>query len=217
MQYWLCITCASKVDPLLTPHCCTLQVAVAADEAAAALESTRREEQELLEKIRAAFSAKSVVRVCSVYDRSKVLAGAQKLLENAETIKSTVSLAGASIAIDDCYEVWGSGFISIPYNFTVQELPQQLVRLLKAGEQQEAEDALEGLPAVPKAERPSPAQRQVVASAVQASATSRGAPLSLQLLPRCTRLLPRLGRHHIMRAAAGRTACRTAAAVKLTL
>ena len=27
--------------------------------------------------------------------------------------------AGASIAIDDCYELWESGFISIPYNFQV--------------------------------------------------------------------------------------------------
>ena len=27
---------------------------------------------------------------------------------------------GASIAIDDCYELWESGFISIPFNFKVQ-------------------------------------------------------------------------------------------------
>ncbi len=189
---------------------------MAADEAAAALESTRREEQELLEKIRAAFSAKSVVRVCSVYDRSKVLAGAQKLLENADMIKSMVSLAGASIAIDDCYEVWGSGFISIPYNFTVQELPEQLVRLLKAGEQQEAADALEGLPVVPQAERPSTAQRQVVASAVRTPTTSRVALGSLQLPAKHTRL-PRLAGHGMMRGSAVRLACRSAAAVKVPL
>ena len=28
-----------------------------------------------------------------------------------------LSGAGASIAIDDCYELWESGFISIPHNF----------------------------------------------------------------------------------------------------
>jgi hypothetical protein len=43
-----------------------------------------------------------------------------------------VDLRGASLAIDDCYEVWGSGFISIPYDFTLQELQPQLVKLLSA-------------------------------------------------------------------------------------
>ena len=31
-------------------------------------------------------------------------------------------IAGASIAIDDCYELWESGFISIPYNFQARRL-----------------------------------------------------------------------------------------------
>ena len=38
--------------------------------------------------------------------------------------------AGASIAIDDCYELWESGFISIPYNFDLKDLQPQLQRLL---------------------------------------------------------------------------------------
>ena len=38
--------------------------------------------------------------------------------------------AGASIAIDDCYELWESGFISIPYNFNLKDLQPQLQRLL---------------------------------------------------------------------------------------
>ena len=35
--------------------------------------------------------------------------------------------AGASIAIDDCYELWESGFISIPFDFQVrrQQTPRQ--------------------------------------------------------------------------------------------
>jgi len=60
-------------------------------------------------------------------------AGAQRLLESAEVIKSCVDLTGASLAIDECYEVWGSGFISIPYNFELTDLKPQLVRLLGAG------------------------------------------------------------------------------------
>ena len=40
------------------------------------------------------------------------------------------SCAGASIAIDDCYEVWESGFISIPYDFRLKDLKPKLRRLL---------------------------------------------------------------------------------------
>lgn len=38
-----------------------------------------------------------------------------------DTVPTCMPLpAGASIAIDDCYELWESGFISIPFNFKVQ-------------------------------------------------------------------------------------------------
>lgn len=93
---------------------------------------TKKEEQELLERIRQEFGAKHVVRVCSMFECDRVLDGARRLLEYAPAIKQTVDLRGASLAIDDCYEVWGSGFISIPYDFTLQELQPQLVKLLSA-------------------------------------------------------------------------------------
>ena len=38
--------------------------------------------------------------------------------------------AGIVVAIDDCYEVWGSGGISIPWNFSTQDLKPQLLKLL---------------------------------------------------------------------------------------
>ena len=38
---------------------------------------------------------------------------------------------GASIAIDDCYELWESGFVSIPYNFELRDLQPQLQKLLQ--------------------------------------------------------------------------------------
>ena len=45
--------------------------------------------------------------------------------------------AGITIAIDDRYEVWGSGIISIPWNFRMQDLKPQLLKLLgPAGMQQ---------------------------------------------------------------------------------
>lgn len=38
--------------------------------------------------------------------------------------------AGITIAIDDRYEVWGSGIISIPWNFRMQDLKPQILKLL---------------------------------------------------------------------------------------
>ena len=38
---------------------------------------------------------------------------------------------GASVAIDDCYELWESGFVSIPYNFEMRDLQPQLQKLLQ--------------------------------------------------------------------------------------
>lgn len=114
----------------LTPFC---HHGVYVLQAAAAVQVTKKEEQELLERIRQEFGAKHVVRVCSMFECDRVLDGARRLLEYAPTIKQTVDLRGASLAIDDCYEVWGSGFISIPYDFTLQELQPQLRKLLSAG------------------------------------------------------------------------------------
>ena len=45
-------------------------------------------------------------------------------------IKSRLLVAGVTLAIDDCYDVWGSGIISIPWDFSVQDLKPQLLKLL---------------------------------------------------------------------------------------
>ena len=41
--------------------------------------------------------------------------------------------AGIAIAIDDCYEVTDSGLISIPWDFSTQDLQPQLLKLLSPG------------------------------------------------------------------------------------
>ncbi|KAK9817188.1 hypothetical protein WJX72_010816 [[Myrmecia] bisecta] len=102
----------------------------AANQAAQAVQCTNAEEEELLERVRAALNAKHVIRVCSSYEQDKVMQAAHRLLENADAIRAAVDLSGASIAIDDCYELWDSGFISIPYDFRVQELQPELQKLL---------------------------------------------------------------------------------------
>ena len=49
--------------------------------------------------------------------------------------KSRRLVAGVTLAIDDCYDVWGSGIISIPWDFSVQDLKPQLLKLLGPGPQ----------------------------------------------------------------------------------
>jgi hypothetical protein len=133
-------------------------------QAAAAVQITKKEEQELLERIRQEFGAKHVVRVCSMFECEKVLEGARRLLEHAPAIKESVDLRGASLAIDDCYEVWGSGFISIPYDFTLQELQPQLVKLLASSSSANGNGAGSGVPAGQQQTRPMAAARGVGAA-----------------------------------------------------
>lgn len=48
------------------------------------------------------FGLKCIIKICM---NDRVLEGARRLLENADAIKVSVNLVGASIALDDCYEV----------------------------------------------------------------------------------------------------------------
>jgi hypothetical protein len=148
-------------------------------QAAAAVQVSKKEEQALLEQIRKAFNAKHVVRVCSMYESERVLDGARRLLEAAEVIRQTVDLSGASLAIDDCYEVWGSGFISIPYDFNLQELQPQLVRLLGSGRPDSPGAAAAAAAAAAAGASTSGSSSSSGAySAAAASRTSRGASSS---------------------------------------
>ncbi|KAK9901712.1 hypothetical protein WJX75_009812 [Coccomyxa subellipsoidea] len=103
---------------------------LAANEAAESVASSKAEEEALLEKVRDALGAKHVICVCSSYDSASVMDAAQRLLDCVDVLRGVVDLSGASIAIDDCYELWESGFISIPHNFQVKDLRPELRKLL---------------------------------------------------------------------------------------
>lgn len=80
-----------------------------------------------------AWLSVQVIRVCPSYDRDLVLAAADRLIQNAEIISHFVDLSNASIALDDCYQMWESGFISIPCDFQLQDLQPQLRKMLTSG------------------------------------------------------------------------------------
>eukprot|EP00891_Asterochloris_glomerata_P005651 jgi/Astpho2/5651/gw1.00079.112.1_t len=105
------------------------EAGLAASDAAAAGERSKAQEDLLLEQVREALGCKHVIRVCTNHDQSRVTGAAERLLQHAAAIRCSVDLSGASIAIDDCYELWESGFISIPYNFNLKDLQPQLQRL----------------------------------------------------------------------------------------
>ena len=104
-----------------------------ADTAATAIAGARQEEQELLDAVCEALGAKSVIRLCSSYESERVALAAQRLLAAAPSIKAAINLSAVSLAIDDCYEVWESGFVSIPHDFVVSDLKPQLQALLMPG------------------------------------------------------------------------------------
>ena len=99
----------------------------AAQEAAEAVWGARAEETELLDRVREAFGARHVIRVCPADTAPEVMAAANRLLKSAAELQGWgVDLRDTCLAIDDCYEVWDSGFISIPYDFELGELCARL-------------------------------------------------------------------------------------------
>lgn len=73
-----------------------------------------------------------VIRVCSMSKREEVIEAAQKLINNADSIRQYIDLSNVNLAIDDCYQMWESGFISIPYDFQLKDLRPQLQKMLLA-------------------------------------------------------------------------------------
>ena len=56
-------------------------------------------------QVKRVFQAKHVIRVCSSEYKDQALLAARKLIAEADRIRAQVDLRGASIAIDDCYQV----------------------------------------------------------------------------------------------------------------
>ncbi|KAL0050186.1 hypothetical protein WJX82_006057 [Trebouxia sp. C0006] len=106
------------------------EAATAASIAADAHADSRKEEQALLDAAGEALGARFVMRMCSRHQQPKINQALQQLIQNSEAVKQSFDLSGIVVAIDDCYEVWGSGGISIPWNFSTQDLKPQLLKLL---------------------------------------------------------------------------------------
>lgn len=111
------------------------EAANAASATAAAQDKARGEEERLLESARVALGAQQIIRVCSQNEHPSVSRPLQQLIRSAAAVKQHVDLSGVTLAIDDCYDVWGSGIISIPWDFSVQDLKPQLLKLLGPGPQ----------------------------------------------------------------------------------
>lgn len=70
------------------------------------------------------------MRMVSRYRQPDINRSLQQLLATADAVKAAFDLSGFAIAIDDCYEVTDSGLISIPWDFSTQDLQPQLLKLL---------------------------------------------------------------------------------------
>jgi hypothetical protein len=78
------------------------------------------------------LGAKKVVRICSSYEKGHVMAATERLIEAAPYIRASLDLSNVSLALDDRYDVWDSGIISIPYDFRMNDIEPKLKALLLA-------------------------------------------------------------------------------------
>lgn len=106
--------------------------AIDAHIASSNIENENLIEEQALEVACVALGAKRLVRICSSYEQGNVVDACAKLVEVGDQIKHNLDLSEISLAIDDRYDVWDSGIISIPYDFTVSDFEPKLKALLSS-------------------------------------------------------------------------------------
>lgn len=110
------------------------------------IESEDLLEEEALELACHALGAKRLVRICSSYEKGNVVEACAKLVEVGDQIKNRLDLSDISLAIDDRYDVWDSGIISIPYDFTMSDIEPKLKALLSGDSRQRSTTGPSALP-----------------------------------------------------------------------
>jgi len=105
---------------------------MAADAGEGTAEEGEDVERELLIAARNALGAKHVIRVCSSELRGEVNAALRRLADHAGELRAMLDFSGVSLAIDDQYHLWDSGFVSIPHDFELASFARNL-KALEAG------------------------------------------------------------------------------------
>lgn len=106
--------------------------AINAHIASSNIESEDMLEEQALEIACGALGAKKLVRICSSYEKGNVVEACTRLVKVGDQIKDSLDLSEISLAIDDRYDVWDSGIISIPYDFTISDFEPKLKALLSS-------------------------------------------------------------------------------------
>lgn len=89
-------------------------------------------EEEALRIACEALGAKKLVRICSSYEQGHVVDACARLIEVGNQVRANLDLSNISLAIDDRYDVWDSGVISIPYDFKMSDIEPKLKALLSS-------------------------------------------------------------------------------------
>ena len=84
----------------------------------------------------------------------KVIKAAQRLIKNADSIRQSVDLSDAGIAIDSDYQAWESGFVSIPYDYRIADLRPNLKKLIGQGKAKVHKHGRSGGAGAPKKHMP---------------------------------------------------------------
>ena len=121
---------------------------------------SRREEAMELTRVRRALKARQVIRVSSEDDAAWKGACA-RLVENSEYILDNVDMKGIFLAIDDQYEVWDTGAVSIPHDFTLEALVKNLRKALPPPEQESPQHPALPTPPARKGQAQKVRRRQV--------------------------------------------------------
>jgi hypothetical protein len=89
-------------------------------------------EEQALELAREALGAKKLVRICTSYETGAVMEACGRLIEVGERMAG-LDLSNVELAIDDRYDIWDSGIISVPYDFVVDDVEARIRGFLEGG------------------------------------------------------------------------------------
>lgn len=123
------LTITTECSPKVLVEFLRSEEALEASEASKDMSSDSYFEEQALELAREALGAKRLLRIMASYETGAVMEACGRLIEVGERLAG-LDLSNVELAIDNQYDLWDSGIISVPYDFRVEDVEEKIRGLL---------------------------------------------------------------------------------------
>ena len=123
------LTVTTECSPKMLVEFLRSEEALEASEASDDTTSDSYFEEQALELAREALGAKRLLRIMASYETGAVMEACGRLIEVGERLAG-LDLSNVELAIDNQYDLWDSGIISVPYDFRIEDVEERIRGLL---------------------------------------------------------------------------------------